>query len=292
MFNIKRNTIKFIFVLNFLFIYTTLNCASATAFLNVTDAELQETCNSAIVGAKECFTTKILAWTPESDNLPNPCYKNGSNACWVFSGLRNVGLNGYVSRDESVNAINMKTIGDVRKAFIEKNPLPFSTTRVSLSVESNVCAAILYGPGSYDLYGYIILDGKAQLYPTSICAAPPPPIGSCKISGDILINYGTVSANKLAGLHASGEAVIKCDANTDVDFIAFSPSGSNIVSLRQDNSLSAKLTINGFAATEGARLNVPAGSAVNVTIDSELVTSGAVDAGPFSGTAVAEISLP
>ena len=294
MLKINRLAISWFAVQQLFIISIVPGSAKATVFLQVTDAELQSTCNSAVIGNKECFTTQVLAWTPESDNLTNPCFHNGNNQCWVFSGLRNLGSNGWVVVDEAVDAINMPTVGDVRKAFIEKNPLPFQTTLLSQTVATGVCAAILYGPGGRSGGGYYInLDGPAQVYPTSICAAPPPPIGACKISGDVIINYGNISSEKLSGLHASGHTTIQCDATTEVNFMAYSPSdGSNIVSLKNDGSLSAKLTIDGAAANKGKIFDVQADSPVDITIDSELIKNGSPETGPFSGNAIAILSLP
>lgn len=267
-----------------------INNASAAVFLQILKAEPD--CDSAVIGTKECFTTQVTAWTPESDNIPNPCYHNGKDSCWVFSGLRNLGNDSWVTEDEAVDAIDMKTVGDVRKAFIKQDPLPFVTTRLSKTVATNVCAAILYGPGTARNF-YIDLYGDPQVFPTSLCALPPPPSGTCRISGDVIIDYGNVTSDNLSGLRAAGNATINCNVTTDVSLVVFSPlNGTNLVNLKEDKSLSAKLTINGTDASKGKTFSVNADSPLYVRIDSELIKSGNPDTGPFSGDAVAILSLP
>ncbi|WP_191939672.1 hypothetical protein IFU37_023260 (plasmid) [Pantoea agglomerans] len=296
---IKKLAIAVAAILPLLLILVGSECAYATAFTEVTKVEYP--CNTAVLSMDTCFSLQTTIWTSESDSLPNPCYHNGSLFCWVFVGMKNLGNGGYVTTNHAVNAIEMKTIGEVRRAFIEKLGMP-ATYRMMESIynikNKNICAAVMYGPGGPSPLGddYIYLESAAQVYPTSLCTAPPPPTGHCKISGDVVIDYGSVSANNLSGLHASGNASIQCNSATTVDFIVFNPEATgadaNVVRLRDDNSLSARLTIDGVASDKGRRFDLQENSPVNVTIDSELIVNGKPEAGPFSGSVIGILSLP
>lgn len=271
-----------------------LNSANATAFTQVDKAELQAQCHSAVMGTRACYNLSLTAWTSESDSQPNPCYHNGAPYCWVFLRIKDVSNFGWVGVDESIDAVDMKTIGEVREAYIKKNGIPFTVGTVATTYDPFACAAILYAPGSYGV-SYIKLTQKPLVYPTSMCALPPPPVGTCKITGDVIIDYGSVSADMLSGARKSGSTSIECNTASTVSFVVFDsksdqPDGE--VSLRSDGSLSAKLTIDGTPASNGKTYDIPENSSVNVTVDSELVVNGTPEAGPFSGSAVAILSMP
>jgi len=300
---IKKLAIAVAAILPLLLILVGSECAYATVFTEVTKVEYPY--DSAVMGLDTRIELQATMWTPESDGLPNPCYHNGNqyDSCWVFAGLKSIGANDWASVNDAVNAIEMKTIGEVRRAFIEKEGLPARAIRLTSKqdiLNQGMCAAMLYGPGTTagTAYEYLRFDVPPQVYPTSLCAAPPPPTGHCKISGDVVIDYGSVSANNLSGLHASGNTSIQCNSATTVDFIVFNPEAAgagadaDVVRLRDDNSLSARLTIDGVASDKGRRFDLQENSPVNVTIDSELIVNGKPEAGPFSGSVIGLLSLP
>ncbi|WP_158784166.1 hypothetical protein [Pantoea sp. BAV 3049] len=268
--------------------------AHATVFTQVLSATLQNSCHVSVIGIKVCYQSQITAWNESGDNLPNPCY--GDKDCVIFPNIRSVGNTSYVDNNAFMTIGDYATIGDVRKAYTAKVSLPFTYSTLSDQLPTGMeCAALLYGDGKWTSLngGTYNITGAVTVFPTSLCAAPPPPVGACKISGDITIDYGSVSADSLSGRHATGTASIVCDQDTLVNFRVFSQEQSNIVKLRDDNSISAKLTIDGQnTADVGKDINLTAGVPQAVTIDSEAIVTGTPDAGPFEGVAIAVLNLP
>lgn len=135
-------------------------------------------------------------------------------------------------------------------------------------------------------------------YPDGVCSGgviPPGPVpATCKFSGDVLIDYGNLSAEAAFGATKTGTTTITCDQDTTISLQVYDKStSSNKVQLRDDKSLSATLTVDGAdTSSEGEIINVKANEPSTIMIDSELSTSGTPDAGEFTGSALAVISIP
>lgn len=123
---------------------------------------------------------------------------------------------------------------------------------------------------------------------------PAPSVVTCKFSGDVLIDYKSLSAEAASGAKKNGTTTISCDQDTAISLQVYDKStSSNKVHLRDDKSLYATLTVNGAdTSSEGVNINVKANEPSAITIDSELSTSGTPEAGEFTGSAIAVISIP
>lgn len=132
----------------------------------------------------------------------------------------------------------------------------------------------------------------------SICKGgviPPIPIpATCKFSGSILIDYGDLTSGALPGAKKTGTAIITCDQDTAIVLKVYDKkTNTNSVLLREDNSLTATLTVDDVdTSSEGKNIDVKANIPTPVMIDSELKTSGTPEAGGFTGSAIATISIP
>jgi len=88
---------------------------------------------------------------------------------------------------------------------------------------------------------------------------------------------------------------VSCDANIKIEAWLINPQdGSDIVPLRKDGSLSAKLLLDGESASAAGKktYSVKAGGSVPLTVTSEAVVSGTPESGEFSGSAVLFLAIP
>jgi len=232
----------------------------------------------------------IASWSDESDAQPNPCYMT---LCYIFLDHRHTqdGMSG--NRDahqfKAIEISYMKTIGDVRKAWIAQHPLPnIGTTEHAGEVLTNECVGLFYGNTGLHPNGDTL-----PIFPGSICGLAPAPTGHCQLSGDVTIDYGSVTAAELNGKQASATASVTCDTAMPLDIWISNPQdGSDEVPLRSDKSIVAKLTLNGASAKDGQQIQTTAGTPVPLTITSEATVTGSPEAGEFSGSAVLFVSVP
>lgn len=236
------------------------------------------------------YSYTISVWTPEADNTPNPCY--GSH-CALFISHRHFADGTSGKRDKNFNYIdisNAKTIGDVRRLWVSEYPLPLSgeTWHDGAETEIDECVGFFYGDPKYQ-------DGaRNPLFPGSVCGIAPPPSGHCQFFGNALINYGNISLNELSGKELSTTISVSCDKDMKLEAWLLNPKdGSDTISLRDDESLKAKLTLDDQnASDEGKVFSVSAGQNEPLTITSQVIVNGIPQAGEFSGSAIVELSIP
>ncbi len=240
------------------------------------------------------YTYTISSWTSESDNQPNPCY-NKSQKCYLYIDHRHEkdGTSGAIADNSPVVEINeAKTIGDVRNLWLKNASLPYTnTTEHSGTTVTDECVGLFYIEGQYPRRS---VSFSKPIFPTSVCGIAPPPTGHCQFSNDVTIDYGTVSATELNGKQASGTVSVSCDADMNLEAWLINPlDGSNTVKLRDDGSISAKLTLDGEDASHaGKAFSVSEGGSVPLTITSEAIVSGTPESGEFSGSAVLFVAVP
>lgn len=234
----------------------------------------------------------ISSWSTEEDSQPNPCY--GYAYCWLHVNHRHTAAGTGGSADPAYGQLNIgaaKTIGDVRKLWIAAHPMPNTgQTRHQGDVLTEECVGLFYV--AKDIAAVYDTDPRI-LFPGSVCGLAPPPVGSCKLDGDITLDYGSVSAASLNGKVISKTSSVTCSKDMAIQLWLFNPSDdSDQVPLRSDNSIVAKLTLNGDSATAGKTINVTSGVATPFTVSSEALVSGSPEAGAFSGSAILLLAIP
>lgn len=238
------------------------------------------------------YDYSISSWSTEDDAQPNPCY--GSTYCWLHVNHRHFANGTGGTADATFKNINIgaaKTIGDVRKMWIAAHPLPnVGQTHHTGEVLAEECVGLFYvAKDSVPVYD----TDPRILFPGSVCGLAPPPVGSCKLDGDITLDYGSVTAASLNGKVISKTSSVTCSKDMAIQLWLFNPSDdSDQVPLRSDNSIVAKLTLNGDSATAGKTINVTSGVATPFTVSSEALVSGTPEAGAFSGSAILLLAIP
>lgn len=244
------------------------------------------------VGNTILYDYSISSWSTEDDAQPNPCY--GRGYCLLSVDHRHTDAGNGGSADPAYSNINIgaaKTIGDVRRLWIAAHPLPnVGQTKHTGPVVTEECVGLFYvakdAPPIYN-------EDLRILFPGSVCGLAPQPVGSCKLDGDITLDYGSVTAASLNGKVISKTSSVTCSKDMAVQLWLFNPSDdSDQVPLRSDKSIVAKLTLNGDSATAGKTINVTSGVATPFTVSSEALVSGSPEAGAFSGSAILLLAIP
>lgn len=152
------------------------------------------------------------------------------------------------------------------------------------------CLYTYYATKQGNVIGEEMIDG-------GVCGGgkipPAPTPASCQLTGNVNIDYGTLNADKLSGLHKAGSTTVVCNKNATVNLAVYNATDkTNVVELEKDGSLSAKLTVDGADVSKKQKsLNVKANVPTAINIDSELAVSGTPPAGAFNGSAVAVITI-
>lgn len=236
-------------------------------------------------------------WTIEYwdtvDATPNPCY--GWPQCTVFIGHRHsdAGEAGGQVSDGGEYLDNVQiypTIGEVGRAFQNKYSLPRSGTELhSGPAVTDECVAIFYktakgsSPGAYG----------SDMLPSSLCGIVPPPVGKCEFTETSLeLTHGEIQLKEIEGNQARQTAYIRCTQEMDVKVYAAGAGGNGMVNLRSDGSLQSRLTIGGKSGSEGATIRALAGTKMPLEFVSTLTKVGNVEAGAFSGSATAILTVP
>jgi hypothetical protein len=252
------------------------------------------------IGSKSYSFDVTIAYGDESDSTPNPCYGSSSlTGCWyVFTVAtqekRRPGFYGLIGQGRSINAVNDRTIGGVVERYKTQSGVtfPYSFT---------ISAGSWFSAYQYSLertcFGLFRITGGGPSWqigtpaPGSTCGIAPPPLGVCKLVGDIILDHGTVNSDKINGNQATTTANLECSQAMSIKVTATGVATTDVV-LRADGSLSASLQVNGVAGKTGANVDVPANTRTPVKFTSVLKTKGAVAAGPFSGSGTAVLSIP
>lgn len=160
----------------------------------------------------------------------------------------------------------------------------------TLGAVSALCLYIYVEDGNSNIISNRFVDGICD----SGGVPPAPAPASCQLAGDVNIDYGTLSADSLSGLHKTGSTTVTCDKDATVNLGVYNATDhTNIVKLEEDGSLSAKLTVDGEDVSKNMKsLTLKANVPTVINIDSELAVSGTPPDGAFSGSAVAVVSIP
>ncbi|MFP3524594.1 hypothetical protein SB912_18955 [Pantoea sp. SIMBA_072] len=276
------------FAVCFLFAWLYMSNAQAAIFSFITKSTPYPNCdpvNEVCVN----YHYKISAWTSEADNQPSPCRDQKVN-CIIFVGHKHYanGTSGSFTDNDFgyIDIAGLKTIGDVRKKVLSLHPLPITGVVLHEGKPvTNECVAFFVG---HEI-------AEQPIFPTSICGIAPPPTGHCEFSTkDVTLNYGSVTPESLSGKQISAVVTVSCSTSMNLEARLINPQdGSDIVPLRADGSLSAKMTLDGEdASSAGKAFSVQAGGSAPLTVTSEAVVSGTPEAGDFSGSAVLFLSIP
>ncbi len=121
---------------------------------------------------------------------------------------------------------------------------------------------------------------------------PTPPKVICSLSGDVILDHGTLAAAAISGNSVSNYSMLSCTGVATVNVKVADGSGSDTLKLIADGSLKSKLKINGKDGKTGLNISVPNSSAVvPLVFSSELSTSGSISSGSFSASAVATVDV-
>lgn len=236
-------------------------------------------------------------WTIEywdvNDTTPNPCYQK-TPQCTAFIGHRHsdAGESGSWVSDgnEYLDGIQIyPTVGEVGAAFQRKYALPRSGTQShSGPAVTQECVGIYYKSAT----GTSSASGNFMM-PSSLCGIVPPPVGKCEFTETSLeLTHGQLQLKEIEGNQAKQTAYIRCTQDMDVKVYAAGAGGNGMVNLRSDGSLQSKLTIGGKSGSEGATIRALAGTKMPLEFVSTLTKVGNVEAGAFSGSATAILTVP
>ncbi|GAB1437332.1 hypothetical protein MASR2M36_00630 [Providencia sp.] len=196
-----------------------------------------------------------------------------------------------ISTHVAVEVTNLRTMQEVRQAFLRQFSLPFSgmTRHRGDVLQSNQeCVGLFFQNNRSGGTGYL-LSG-------SLCGIAPPPVGACKINENIPnISFGSISEGELAGQSREVAVSVSCNLAMNVLVIATGGSGTNSrENLRQDGSLYASLTLgnNNTPGENGYQLSIPANGVNTVTLKATLGTNGRVQPGAFNGAAALILTVP
>jgi len=263
--------------------------ASAAIWSEITAASLYNN------GSHIEFTYNIFAWD-ESDETPNPCYKDTGCRIWIGVTIDKAGSSNnvaaaYWSAANTSNRwiSNAATMGELGAAFKTNAGLP-QTGTIQRSAASYIvakvknCVGIFY-KNDFASIGYY---SGGELMPNSICGEAPTPYGRCSFVEDsINLDHGTVARSQLDGHEVSINVTMSCDYESTVGIYVLS--GDNLP-LRDDGSLYSEIYINNVLGTDGLSMSATAGEH-SLTFKSKLRTNGTVAAGEFSASTVAVINL-
>lgn len=257
--------------------------ASASIFSYITASE------GTPSNATYWFT--IERWDDYSDGVLNTC---PYTRCFVTINHKHTitGTPGTGVANSGVEVTGLKTMKEVRQAFLRQHTLPLSTTTVHVGPSLNQnqeCVGLFFQPTNGNGF-----DERGMMIPGSLCGIAPPPVGACKIENtSLLINFGDVDEASLQGKSGSVNVRVTCNLSMDVLVIA-SGMNNGKVQLRSDDSLNAKLTLgSGYLPGEnGYKISVPAGGTGSVNLNATLDVKGRVNPGPFSGSASLILTMP
>lgn len=191
----------------------------------------------------------------------------------------------------TIDVTNLRTMQEVRQAFLSKFPLPFNGNTIHNGpyLQSNQeCVGLFFQTNR--------TGGTGHLLNGSLCGIAPPPVGACKINENIPnISFGSISEGELAGQSREVTVSVSCNLTMNVLVIATGVSGTNSKeNLRQDGSLYASLTLgnNNTPGENGYQLSVPAGGVNTVKLKATLGTNGRVQPGAFNGAAALILTVP
>ncbi|PJE86102.1 exotoxin [Yersinia mollaretii ATCC 43969] len=172
----------------------------------------------------------------------------------------------------------------MRTAFVAKNGVSKDWATVTLDPLRAVgsCFGVMYWQGANDG------NTTGRVIPGSYCGAVPPTPETCEITGDVNINYGSLSQQAVDGAIKSEPLNINCTLRTSVILTLV---GGKSINLGQNGNLTSTLKVAGqdLASTNGVTVTPNAGNNA-FPIESTLHSVGLPDAGTFSGSGVVIMS--
>ncbi|MEL5298622.1 hypothetical protein PTR52_14970 [Serratia nevei] len=211
------------------------------------------------------------------------CGKNGVN-CVVEMYVDYIGPNERLLWRDSVPSYVPSTGGTLQEIISIYNyeKLPKSG---SISNYKNECVAI-----------YLRDKTRLTLVGSTCNGAltPPPPPAPSPVSCDISpisLRHPPLAPEDINNNRVSANMLLTCTRQATVRIKAMAGDGSNLLKLRADGSLKSTLSVNGAAGNSGTLVTVPGPSGIGVMFTSTLIASGKVEAGNFSASGVAQISV-
>lgn len=167
------------------------------------------------------------------------------------------------------------TAKEAREIFTKQNGVSGrwkTTTRLLKAPDT--CFGVLYWQGSGDN------DYSGSVMPGSYCGKVPPPITQCQLMGDVVFDYGSLSAGVVQGATKTEYINVQCSASADVKITLI---GENTIIL--GGGIASKLFINDNDLSTGASISISQGSQ-SVPIKSTLSSATKPTAGNYSGSGV------
>ncbi|MFJ5162068.1 hypothetical protein ACIP6T_23115 [Pantoea sp. NPDC088449] len=221
----------------------------------------------------------------ELEDSPNPCYQTSEAFCYYHVGVINKKTGQGFPRDSDyLDAKQLKTMQQVVTEFKKIMPIPFPIVSRNYRGNSNIedfCFGILYcSAGACD---------QKKIVPGNICLPFPPITLSCTVTGDTMINHGTLPSNELSGAKSSTVLNVSCNQDGTLTIYALGQ-GSSDVMLNSEGTLKSRLQVNGKSGIIGTIVEIKEDVKTPFTITSELITFGEVEVGPFHGSGTVTMS--
>lgn len=167
------------------------------------------------------------------------------------------------------------TVKDARIAFVNKNGNSGNWSTVTqVLYDPSTCFGILYWQGSNNgNYTGLVIPG-------SYCGKPPPPTTKCELMGDVVFDYGSISAGAVQGSSKTEYINVQCSATANIIITLV---GERSITL--GGGIASKLFINDTDLSTGAKISVSQGSQ-SFPITSTLSSDAKPIAGNYSGSGV------
>ncbi len=170
----------------------------------------------------------------------------------------------------------------MRAAFVAKNGVSGSwSTNTTLPLyAAGSCFGVMYWQGSTGN------NTTGRVIPGSYCGAVPPTPETCEVTGDVYINYGSLSQQAVDGAIKSEQLIINCTVRTSVKLTLV---GGKSIPLGQNGNLTSTLKVSGQDLSGGVTVTGNVGN-TPFLIESTLHAPALPDAGSFTGSGVVIMS--
>lgn len=236
-------------------------------------------------------TQQIIAWE-ENDYDLNPCY--GWRTCYLGPDVLYPsswpGMWGScVDRNHCIRIEQYKTRKQVRDAWIARKGVPYNAN-YPVATTNATCVGIFYAASP--VHWSKPNAGTGRVFPGSVCGKIPPANQSCDVQLPAEINFGSLSANSIAGQYRDVTGRISCSLAGSVALYGKSLLNErNIYLDGNKRNLSARLLINNRDAWEGAHFYLPGShTATSFTLRAVLQTTTLPAAGSYSGSGVVYVA--
>lgn len=167
------------------------------------------------------------------------------------------------------------TAKEARDIFVKRNGVSgrWSTTTGSLKAP-DTCFGVMYWQGTNNS------NFTGKVMSGSYCGGVPPPYTQCELMGDVVFDYGSLSAGVVQGATKTEYINVQCSASADVKITLVE---ENTIML--GGGIASKLFINDKDLSTGASISISKGSQ-SVPITSTLSSATKPTAGNYSGSGV------